>query len=506
MSGWAGLKVDILKVIQNFVEMYPYPATDCLIIESIANCLDARASRIDIGIYEDERGAKIYKIVDNGAGMTKKEFEDNYHALSISSKAKGDGIGFAGVGSKLYLVFLSAGERITTETRSADFHSASQITVIDNEPKWAYIDKRTLFGTGTRYEVKLNEADSTQLTQDKITQIVQSYYNAILLGRYGNVVISYKGEPIKPWKPDLVDGREKRLTFRIRAKEFQLHLWLTKEELLERQGLEIVVFGKKIRDNQWFELDYLAKSDYRKRITGQIFADGLAQLMTTNKCDFRVQAGPALWGSFRRKAYDAFSDWLDEIGAMEETRIIETDPQLESMCKKLEREINQLLRDPVFHNFNPFLKAQPHPTLIEEPTGDTQGQSVEGSQTTEGTVVGPSEGGGIFVAGPNNGASIIESPDGNKQGTVAPRRIRHGIAINLKDEGENPKESWLTSEALVINTGHPVFMKSQTLGYPAETQHILRCVFFTLIEYNPPQTFAETLGKLREFYIKWATI
>jgi len=222
MVEWSSLKVDILKVIENFVEMYPYTPAECVVVEAIANCLDAKANRIDVSIYIDAEGRKIFKVVDNGKGMTKEEFEENYHALSISSKVKGEGIGFAGVGSKLYLVFLSAGESIVTETKSDSFHAASEITVIDNEPKWIYIDKRTLTNTGTLYEVKLNEEDANFLTQEKIIQIIQEYYNAILLGKYGDIIISFAGKQVQPWKPELVNETATPIAFKIRGKDFNV--------------------------------------------------------------------------------------------------------------------------------------------------------------------------------------------------------------------------------------------------------------------------------------------
>ena len=505
MAAWSSLKVDIMKVIENFVEMYPYSSAECVVIEAIANCLDAKANRIDVSITTDS-GRKVFRVVDNGKGMTKGEFEENYHALSISSKAKGEGIGFAGVGSKLYLVFLSAGESIVTETKSDSFHAASEITVISGEPKWTYIDKRTLTNTGTLYEVKLNEEDADFLTKEKIIQIIQAYYNAILLGRCGDIMISFAGEQVSPWKPELVNETATPIVFKIRGKEYRCYFWQVKDDLDDRRGLEIVVFGKKIKDKQWFDFDYLVKSQLRNKVTGQILADGLASMLTTNKCDFRLQTNIRLWGSFRQKAYDAFGDWLEEIGAIEEHPTGETDPGLDSLCRKLEREINKLLRDPVFLGYNPFLKPQTRSALIQSLSGDVKGEEVEGMQKTEGTLGGPGVGQGVEVTGLNEGKSIIESEGGEKQGVSAMRRLRHGIAINLKDEPKNPKESWLTSEAMVINTGHPVFSKCSVLGYPVETQHILRCVFFTLLEFNPPQTFNETLDKLREFYLRWSTV
>ena len=315
MTEWANLKVDVLKVIQNFVEMYPYPATDCLVIETIANCLDAGASKIDICLLTDNRGQRIFRAVDNGKGMSKEEFEEHYHALSISSKIKGEGIGFAGVGSKLYLIFLAAGESIITETKSRNFQGSSEITVINNEPKWIYVNKKTLTHSGTIFEVKLNENDTNLLTPKKIVSLIQLYYNAILLGRYGNMIISYNGQQIEPWKPEFTKETKEPIIFKVGRMEFKCYFGQAKSEINERQGLEIIVFGKQIKDQQWFDFDYLIKPNLRKKITGQILADGLSPLLTTNKCEFRHQINPRLWGSFRQKAYDAFGDWLESIDA-----------------------------------------------------------------------------------------------------------------------------------------------------------------------------------------------
>jgi hypothetical protein len=498
--------VDILKVIQNFVEMYPYSAAEILVLESIANCLDAGANKIDISVVKDENGRKVFRVVDNGKGMSKSDFENHYHALSISSKTKGEGIGFAGVGSKLYLIFLSAGESILTETKSRHFHGSSQITVINKEPKWTYVSRKTLRNTGTIFEVRINQNDAASLNKERIVSIIQSYYNAILLGRYGNIIISYEGRQLEPWKPKFVKETKEPVTFKIGRMEYRCFFGLATDELDRKQGLDIVVFGKQIKDKQWFDFDYLVKPNFRKKITGQLLADGLSSILTTNKCDFRYQINPRLWGSFRQKAYDAFGDWLESIDALDNQPMNEIDPKLESVCKSIETEINKLLRDPYFLGYNPFLKAQSRNTLIKSPSGEITAEYALGSQTTEGTLGGSGDGQGVDVIGPDVGGGLIPSENGPETDVPAIRRVRHGIAINFKDEPTNPKESWLTSEAIVVNKGHPIFTKCSVIGYPAQQQHILRCVFFTLLEYNPPQSFGETLEKLREFYLRWSAV
>ncbi|MCK4474425.1 ATP-binding protein, partial [Candidatus Bathyarchaeota archaeon] len=336
MNEMVPLKVDVLKVIENFMDMYPYPAPETLVVESIANGLDANARNIAINIVVDENGKKVFRVEDDGKGMTAKEFRDNYHALSVSSKIKGQGIGFAGVGSKLYLAFLASGESIVTETRSENFRGASRITVIEGEPRWGNIYRETLEHTGTIYEVKLRSEDAYFLTKERIAEIIRTHYNAILLGRYGGITITLDGEKVEPWKPELVSETVAPHIFKIRTKQFECYFWLAKEDLKQRQGIEIVVFGKKIGRNHWFDLDYIVKPHLRNKITGQILADRLATLLTTNKCAFRVQAGPALWTSFRKKAYDALSSWLSKVGAVVERPLTELDAGFKKLSKAIE--------------------------------------------------------------------------------------------------------------------------------------------------------------------------
>lgn len=506
MPEWSPLKIDMLNNIRNFVEMYPYPAAEAAMVEAIANCLDARATNIAIGTFVDHDGKEVLRVEDDGKGMTKEEFEEHYHALSISSKVKGEGIGFAGVGSKLYIIFLAAGGNILTETKSDQFHDASEIAVISGEPRWRRIERRQLQHRGTIYELKLTEEDADFLTTKRITEIIQTHYNAVLLGRYGNIIIRLNGEPVKPWRPAIDETKCQTGRFRIRGKEYRCFFELSKTDLGEKQGIEIVLFGKTIRSKQWFDLEYMIKPQLRPKITGQILADGLAPLLTTHKSDFRTQLAPGLWAYFRRKTYRAMSTWLSEIGALEEKQIEQTDTNLQSLCEEMEKEINRLLKDPTFSTYNPFLQRQTKEVLLPASNGSLNADQTTGAQTTAGNLGGEGMGAGINVAGPEDNSALSQSPTGQESADTVVRRVKHGIAINLDSQPNNPKEYWLRPEAIVINTGHPVSSKAEKWGYTSWAQHVLKCVFFVFLEQNPPQTYAETMDKLKEFYLKWSTV
>lgn len=244
----------------------------------------------------------------------------------------------------------------------------------------------------------------------------------------------------------------------------------------------------------------------RPRITGQIIADGLAPILTTHKSEFRTQLAPGLWAYFRRKSYKAMNSWLSEINAIEERHAEQPDADLKSLCEDVVEEINKLLKDPIFSAYNPFLQRQPKEVLLPSSEGPTNAEQATGAQTTTGTLGGPGEGEGVNVTGPEEDMSLSQSPAGQEAAETVIRRVRHGIAINLDSQPDNPREYWLNPEAIVVNTGHPVSVKSEKWGYTSWAQHVLKCVFFVLLEQKPPQTCTETLDKLKEFYRKWSTV
>jgi hypothetical protein len=61
---------DWRKLIRDFRDQFPYDSLTALVVETFANALDAKATRIDIQI-----DGNLFKIRDNGKGMTLYEFE-----------------------------------------------------------------------------------------------------------------------------------------------------------------------------------------------------------------------------------------------------------------------------------------------------------------------------------------------------------------------------------------------------------------------------------------------
>src|SRR3989442_14914387 len=103
MSGRKSMKplsgIDYDHFLDDIRDMYPFSIEEAVLVELIANSLDAKTSLIDIRT-DPERN--LLEVSDTGVGMDKRGFE-MYHNFSSSFKRKGHGIGFAGLGGKLAL-------------------------------------------------------------------------------------------------------------------------------------------------------------------------------------------------------------------------------------------------------------------------------------------------------------------------------------------------------------------------------------------------------------------
>jgi len=110
--------VNFRKLIKDLADMYNYPIPEVILVELVANALDARATIVDI-YYDIENS--ILEVSDNGEGMNEKQFKE-YHDFAAELKIRGDSIGFAGLGAK---ISFNCASMVSTETKSQHFSGAS---------------------------------------------------------------------------------------------------------------------------------------------------------------------------------------------------------------------------------------------------------------------------------------------------------------------------------------------------------------------------------------------
>ena len=111
-------RVDLLHLLEDLRDAYPGATEETILTEIVANALDSGATTIAI---TTDAAAPALTIADDGVGMRRRDLA-RYHDIASSTKVRGAGIGFAGVGIKIALLVCT---EVITETRRGKHHVAS---------------------------------------------------------------------------------------------------------------------------------------------------------------------------------------------------------------------------------------------------------------------------------------------------------------------------------------------------------------------------------------------
>lgn len=488
---------DWKKLIIDFRDQFPYEPLTALIVETFANSIDAKATEIRIFVDKDK-----FIIKDNGKGMKEYEFFQ-YHNIASLTKTKGEGIGFAGVGAK---TFLDRAEYIITETKSLDFYGASHWKFKDKIPEWKPINISNLLDSnGTYVEIKLKEKeDKNKFNEKYVEDVLIDNYNTILLNYYGVEKVYINDKLIKGWTPKKEDIEfDKKISVQIGNQYPVLYLYKTKNKLPEKlQGTSIVVYGKNVLYNFWFN-QYTSCGE---NIYGVIKADYLINILRTSKSDFDKTS--MLWKNFHNKVGIAFGNWLREVGAIDTPRT--TSPSLDKLYKDVESTINDVLKTPEFIDitnkiFQNILSKQ---TSIKSNESNTMGSLVPGGQITEGSFGGDSKSKGTITLGDDlEKEGLKEDRQGDTPIERVRRRIKGGISISYDSRPEDIREGWIDplTQTIRINVDHPAWKIADGLTKVAKADHVrvyhlVRTVFTIIAKEIDEQNYEKLLSEL---LMKW---
>jgi hypothetical protein len=110
-------RVDLQHLLEDLRDAYSGALEHTILTEIVANALDSGATTIRIMTSAADATPTV---VDDGREMKRRELA-RYHDVAASAKARGEGIGFAGVGIKLGLL---VSREVLTETRRGATHVA----------------------------------------------------------------------------------------------------------------------------------------------------------------------------------------------------------------------------------------------------------------------------------------------------------------------------------------------------------------------------------------------
>ncbi len=476
-------RVDLLHLLEDLRDAYPGMLEETILTEIVANSLDSGSSRI---VIQTEPSEGTLMVLDNGSGMPRKILA-RYHDIASSTKRRGQGIGFAGVGIKLGLLVC---EEVRTETRRGQTH-VSTVWHLSSRHRapWKWVPPMGMVSQqGTAVRLKLQNVLSPLLDQGFVGSILSRHFQPLLDSTFANILhaqypqgvkFEINGSELIPPPVDRAVSAPLEIRLLRKRKPSAIgYLTRTSSPLPEDlQGVAISTFGKVIKSG-W---DWLGISPQaRDQIAGLIEVPALAESLTLNKGDFiRVGTRGATYLAYRKAIQEAVQRQLAEWGDAENP-VEEAPPR---QIRPLERDMERVLED--LSSLFPLLGS-----LVEHRKGGQKRLplGMPGSDETMRAVVVP---GGmphvqepestLVVPPPSNGPSSEANAitrDTEDTSIVSdfllpdrgsPKRpARFGLGIQFEDRERDQEIGRLVESTVWVNRAHPAYQRAvatRSVGY-----------------------------------------
>jgi hypothetical protein len=478
-------RVDLLHLLEDLRDAYPGSVEETILTEIMANALDSGASSIG---FECDPAQGALTTVDNGSGMQRRELA-RFHDVAASTKTRGQGIGFAGVGIKLGLLIC---EEVLTETRRGKTHVASAWHMVSrHRAPWKWTPAPGLVAErGTAVRLKVRNALSPLLDPGFLEVTLRRHYQPLLdpafdeflSGHYSEgVAIQVNGRRLEKrrWSAPLQAPLEIRL---LRKRKPSAFGYLIRDDAAlpeDRRGLAISTYGKVIRRGwDWLGMTPSAP----EHIGGLIEVPDLAACLTLNKGDF-LRTGPrgATYLAYRKAIQETVAKqlaaWGDARPSSEEAPPREVRP--------LRRDLAHLLEDlaidfPLLASLVERRAGGQKRLALGGRSGAVDGRAMVSAVVTEQAQADSQ----VEDATPETsmGANgdqpqVLESrePYETKEpGTVLPgssgarRPAHYGLDIQFEDRPDDVDLGRLMESTVWVNRAHPAYRRalaSRSIGY-----------------------------------------
>lgn len=477
-------RVDLLHLLEDLRDAYPGSLEETILTEIVANALDSGASLIALA---SDPAQSTVTVVDNGSGMQRRELA-RFHDIAASTKVRGQGIGFAGVGIKLGLLVC---EEVLTETERGRSHVATTWHLASRyRAPWKWTPPPGLLTErGTAVRLKLRNPLSPLLDPGFIEEALRRHFDPLFDPRFDEflfahyrrgVIMQINSQRLERRRPSapLHASLEVRM-LRKRKPSALGYLFRVDHSLPEEQrGLAISTYGKVIRRGwDWLGVTPAAPN----QIGGVIEVPELAACLTLNKGDF-IRTGPrgAVYLAFRKAIQQAVAKQLAEWGDAPSSG----DQAPPREVRPLQRDLAHLLED-LAADF-PLLSS-----LVERRAGGQKrlpfggreqitdgrtfvaaalGTVVECDHVAEGRDETPEPHPADNPAA-NEAASDSSPPRSGVElpGQNGARRPAHyGLDLQFDDRPDDMELGRLIESTVWINRAHPAYRRalaSRSLGY-----------------------------------------
>jgi hypothetical protein len=499
-------RVDLQHLLEDLRDAYTGSLEETVLTEVIANALDSGATRVTL---VTDAAMATMTIVDDGRGMQRRELA-RYHDIAASTKQRGEGIGFAGVGIKLGLL---VSREVITETRRGATHVATRWHLASrHRAPWRWVPPPGLTtARGTAVRMVLANPLSSLVDSGWVEETIRRHFEPLLDSAFSAVLRRHyrSGVTVE------VDGRELTTVDGARSERVPVAIRLGRRRTpsalgyiernefaaADRDGIAISTFGKVIKRGwDWLGLTPPANG----RISGLIEVSDLAACLTLSKNDFiRSGARGATYLAFRKAIQEVVSQQLVAWGNRHDR---ETRPRMARLERDLERVLEDLAEDfPLLRSLvdrraggqkqlpMPGRGRERVPVSLfaalpfgHEPTGGAVGSGAEGVSTTSAepapsTPQPPAPSTGEPGTGhhnpgrgepitPDEGHTHTHSAAANGLDTTAGRRrpARYGLLVQCESRPGESELGRLVDSTIWINDAHPAYRRavgSRSLGY-----------------------------------------
>ena len=485
-------RVDLLHLLEDLRDAYPGATEETILTEIVANALDSGATAIAI---TTDAAAPALTIADDGVGMRRRELA-RYHDIAASTKVRGAGIGFAGVGIKIALLVCA---EVVTETRHGKHHVASAWGLASrHKAPWRWIPPTGLVGAhGTAVRLTPTNALSPLVDAGFVEGALRRNFQPLfdpalaeaLRAQYPRgVTFTINGRGLEPlaWRAQEMAP----LAIRVARKRKPAGSgYVTRDSAPlpeDLRGLAVSTFGKVIKRG-W---DWLGiASNSLERVGGLMEVPALAECLTLNKADFiRAGARGATYLAYRKAIQEAVARQLSEWGQDGEP----DERARRRAARPVERDLEAVLAD-LADDF-PLLAS-----LVEQRTGGQRrlpvarggaawnddgsllamhasGIAPDDAEPPAGSpdAVTRTAGSGDRASNPEDGridAEPLGQPAAGSRVAVGPRvrrPARYGLNIQFENRPDDVELGRLIESTVWVNEGHPAYRRaaaSRSEGY-----------------------------------------
>ena len=469
-------RVDLLHLLEDLRDAYPASTEETILTEIVANALDSGAARITLTA---DATAPALTIVDDGAGMRRRELA-RYHDIAASTKVRGAGIGFAGVGIKIALLVCA---EVLTETQRGAHHVASAWRLASRQKApWRWVPPPGLVtGDGTAVRLTPTNPLSPLLDAGFIEGALRCNFQPlfepalaeILRELYPRgVVFVLNGRALspQPTRADLAAPLAIRAG-RKRRPSGVGYLVRDAAPLPEDfRGLAVSTFGKVIKRGwDWLGVTPTAP----EHVGGLIEVPALAECLALNKADFiRAGARGATYLTYRKAIQEAVSHqlatWGDAAEPAERAR--------RRAARPVERDLEGVLADladdfPLLASLVEQRSAGQRRLAVAGPAAEAANAVAPPLTVTEpGTPTSPASARDASASGTSPAARSPQMPGvGHVAGGGRQRRpARYGLSIEFEARPDDVELGRLVESTVWVNEAHPAYRRavaSRSEGY-----------------------------------------